>query len=598
MDGLKPVIEWLTLDNNEYNGAATTRWINPDITPLAPSRRTWGYLAYLGWGSIANVCITVWAGGASLLILGLSVPHIVGVMIIARVLISSFVIANGWLGAEWHIGFTVAQRIIFGVYGSYIGILIRIMLSIIWYASQAWLGGLCVAVMLSSWSHSFLTLENTLPESAHMVTRDLIGFTIFQIISLPLLLVRPENAKWPVLFANGITFFVMLGITIWATNKAGGPGPLWYTGSTSIPGMNYAWAWVYAIVASLGGISAGIINQSDFTRFARRQGVQVPGILFSLFIPGMAVPIMGLLTASASVEIYGGDPFWNPLTLITQWMLDDYSATSRAAAFFCGLGFIISQLAENIMANGYAAGMDLAGLFPKFINIRRGAIIGALLSWVVQPWLFYNTSSVFVATAASFSVFLGPLTGIMLADYYIIRRQNIEVTQLYTGSSEGSYYFWYGFNLRAIIVWVVCFVPAMPGMIGTLNPNIYVGQGAIQYYWGNYLFGSTSAAVLYVIVCKIWKIKNAGKRDEYDFYGTFDEDVATKKGITPFQGVKAGAEVDDALTVDGVSVANVDLKSVDKPVEQSGLGRTDASDVERLGITPAERKVAVVGYQS
>lgn len=152
-----------------------------------------------------SVCITVWAGGASLLILGLSVPHIMGVMIIARVLISSFVIANGWLGAEWHIGFTVAQRyvrfascadprpltllrrLIFGVYGSYIGILIRIMLSIIWYASQAWLGGLCVAVMLSSWSHSFLTMGNTLPESAHMVTRDLIGFTIFQLISLPLL---------------------------------------------------------------------------------------------------------------------------------------------------------------------------------------------------------------------------------------------------------------------------------------------------------------------------------------------------------------------------------------------------------------------------
>lgn len=154
----------------------------------------------------SSLCISVWAGGASLLILGLSIPHIVGVMIVARVLIVAFIMANGWMGGEWHIGFTIAQRfentilhpggsselilnlrLIFGVHGSYIGILIRILLSIIWYGSQAWLGGLCVTVILSSWSYSFLTMENTLPASANMVTRDLIGFLLFHIISVPLM---------------------------------------------------------------------------------------------------------------------------------------------------------------------------------------------------------------------------------------------------------------------------------------------------------------------------------------------------------------------------------------------------------------------------
>lgn len=422
-------------------------------------------------------------------------------------------------------------------------------------------------------------------------------------------MVRPEKSKWPVLFANAITFFVMLGITIWATTQAGGPGPLWATPNQTLEGITPAWAWIYAIVASLGAISAGILNQSDFTRFAKRQGMQVPGITFALFIPGMAVPLMGILTASASVTIYGGDPFWNPLTLINQWMLTDWSATSRAAAFFCGLAFLISQLAENILGNGYAAGMDLAGLFPKFINIRRGAIIGAVLSWAVQPWLFYNTSSVFVATAASFSVFLGPLTGIMLVDYFLIRKQQIEVTQLYTGSPEGSYYFYRGFNLRAIIVWVVCFVPAMPGMISTLNPSIKVSQGAINYYRGNYIFGAASAAVLYYVACQIWKIKNAGKRDEYDFYGTFDEKAASRKGITPFQGLKGEGAADDedvleearhgeVTFVDGLSVADVggaasaDLAA--KPIEPVALGRTDAQDIERLGMTQTDAKKPVL----
>ncbi|KAK5062958.1 hypothetical protein LTR84_005034 [Exophiala bonariae] len=607
---LQSVVKWLAIEDNTYNGALTNKWINPDIVPLPPSRRTWGYLAYLGFGSIANLCISVWAGGASLLILGLSIPQIVGVMIVARVLIVAFIMANGWMGGEWHIGFTIAQRLIFGVHGSYIGILIRILLSIIWYGSQAWLGGLCVTVILSSWSYSFLTMENTLPASANMVTRDLIGFLLFHIISIPLMMVRPEKSKWPVLFANAVTFFVMLGITIWATNKAGGPGPLWSTPNQTMENITPAWAWIYAIVASLGAISAGILNQSDFTRFAKRQGMQVPGITFALFVPGMAVPLMGILSASASVTIYGGDPFWNPLTLITQWMLTDWSATSRAAAFFCGLAFLISQLAENILGNGYAAGMDLAGLFPKFINIRRGALIGAALSWAVQPWLFYNTSSVFVATAASFSVFLGPLTGIMLVDYFIIRKQQIEVTQLYTGSPEGSYYFYHGFNLRAIIVWVVCFIPAMPGMISTLNPSIKVSQGAIEYYYGNYIFGAASASVLYYIACQIWKVKNAGKRDEYDFYGTFDDKVASKKGIAPFQGVKGeGAPEDEddeegkhgpVTVVDGLSVADVGAASADlaaKPIEPVALGRTEAEDIERLGMTQTDaKKPALTAY--
>lgn len=113
--------------------------------------------------------------------------------------------------------------------------------------------------------------------------------------------------------------------------------------------MSTSWAWIYGIVASVGNISAGILNQSDFTRFARRQGVQVPGMIISLLVPGVVVPIFGILTASATMAIYGGEAYWNPLTILHQWMLDDYSTKARAAAFFCSLGFVISQLAENTL---------------------------------------------------------------------------------------------------------------------------------------------------------------------------------------------------------------------------------------------------------
>jgi nucleobase:cation symporter-1, NCS1 family len=300
-------------------------------------------------------------------------------------------------------------------------------------------------------------------------------------------MIRPEHAQRPVVVANVITFFVMLGITIWACSK-GGAGPLIHQG-TSTTALPRSWAWFYGITSGVGGISSGILNQADYTRFARRQGRQVPGTVFALFVPGVIVPLFGILTASATVNIYKSEPYWNPLAIIFQWMTDSYSAGSRAAAFFCSFGFLLSQLAENILSNGYAAGMDMAGLFPKWVNIRRGCAIAALLSWAVQPWLFYNTSSVFVATMASFSVFLAPLTGIMMCDYFVLRRQRIELSHLYTDSKEGAYWYNFGINWRAVVAWMVVFTPALPGMIATLDTTVTINLGALNYYRGNYIFG-------------------------------------------------------------------------------------------------------------
>ncbi|CAG9983453.1 unnamed protein product, partial [Clonostachys byssicola] len=556
------ILRFLRVKGDDRHGYETTKWINPDIAPLPPHRRTWGYLAFLGFGSIANLCITAWTGGSSLLSLGLTVRHTIGVMFVSKVLMTLLVIGNGWMGAEWHIGFTVSQRMVLGMNGAYIGQLIRIILSIVWYGSQAWLGGLCVSAMLSSWSYSFLTMPNTLPESAKMVTRELIGFLIFQIISIPALLIRVERVALPVTIANIITFFVMMGITIWACTTAGGPGPMFTEGTTQPATLPLGWAWVYGIVASVGGISAGILNQSDFTRFAKKQGSQIPGLIFAIFVPGTIVPIFGILTASATMAIYG-EAFWNPLVLIHQWMIDSYDAKSRAAAFFCSLGFVISQLAENTLGNGYAAGMDLAGLFPSWITIKRGGVMCALLSWVVQPWLFYNTSSVFVVVMASFSVFMGPLTAIMIVDYFVIRKQRVQLSQLYSGSPEGSYWFTGGFNWRSLFAWVVGFVPGMPGMIASANPNIHVSKAAHEYYLGNYLFGFCISGCLYYILCLIFKVEGAGLQDETDIYGTFSPEVAMSKGISPFEPNKVPEDAGSGVHIR--EAADLEAEAAPKP---------------------------------
>jgi NCS1 family nucleobase:cation symporter-1 len=126
----------------------------------------------------------------------------------------------------------------------------------------------------------------------------------------------------------------------------------------------------------------------------------------------------------------------------------------------------------------------------------------------------------------------------MLADYWIIRHQKIQISQLYTGSPEGSYWYTFGFNWRAIISWVVGFAPAMPGMIANVNLSVTVSEGALNYYRGNYLFGAAMSASLYIALCLISKPKGAGLQDEEDIYGTFEEEAAIKRGITPWEAPK------------------------------------------------------------
>ncbi|KAJ9317377.1 hypothetical protein DTO271D3_2198 [Paecilomyces variotii] len=530
------LLQLISVENNKYNGVETNHLINPDIVPMPPSRRTWGYIAFLGFWGITNLTAVSWTTGSSLLSTGLSVWETMVVLVIGQGLVTCLALANGWTGAEWHIGFTVAQRVTLGIYGSYIGIVIRIVLSVV------------------CWSHSFLTTKNTLPESAHMQTRDLIGFLIFQVISFPLMLIRPEKSKNPVAVSNIIAFCVLAGIAIWG-GKEGGVGPLLHQGQKDLSSSERAWAWLYGITSVIGSLCAGIMNQSDYSRFAVRPKVQVPGTSFSLFVLGVIVPLMGNVTASATVTIYGGDPIWNPVDIIFKWMTEEYNAKSRAAAFFSGLALTCAQLSMNILGNGFAGGMDLAGLFPKFINIRRGCVITALLSWVVQPWLMYNTSSTFVAAMSAFSVFLAPLTGIMICDYFFLRKQRIQLSALYTRDPGGAFWYTLGVNWRGVLTWVVCFAPALPGMIAELSGTVKVSKGATYYYYANHIFGWCEAVFLYYVLSKIFPPAGVGLTDERDIYGTFDKETALRKGITPFQELRV---VDGEETQDRDSTATIE----------------------------------------
>ncbi|KAH8693304.1 permease for cytosine/purines, uracil, thiamine, allantoin-domain-containing protein [Talaromyces proteolyticus] len=282
-------------------------WINNDIRPLPPSRRSWDRFSYISFWAINQICLSNFQIGSSLVAIGLSVWQAVIAIILGKIIVALVAIFNGYVGATWHIGFPVWSRVVWGIYGSYVALIQRVFF-FLWQATQAWTGGLCVTAVLSAIFSGFQHLENTFPASSHLTTKDFIGWVIYNLITIPILWVPPEKANKPLVVMNA---------------------------ATPMTSSQLGWAIVQGVTTVIGNIAVGLTNQPDYSRFARKPGDQVFGQWFSIIFLGVLLPVFGCLTSSASLQIYG-EAIWNPPNLALKWMDTDYNAKSRAAAFFAG----------------------------------------------------------------------------------------------------------------------------------------------------------------------------------------------------------------------------------------------------------------------
>lgn len=446
------------------------------------------------------------------------------VVVIAKSIVCAIAISHGWGGSVWHVGLTVQARALFGIWGSYIVVIQRVLLCIVWYATQSFTAGQCVTLVLSSLIPSFNSMKNTLPEHLHMSTKELIGFVIYHIISIPILCIAPEKLKYPLTIISTISAITIVAVSVACMVKARGVGIL-ITASAMGSSSKTTLSWFRGINYIINSVAVGLTNQPDFSRFAVSPGKQVWGQIFSIIVLGTIVPVLGLLGTSAAINIYGNGShlnLWNPTSIIEQWLVHSYSPGIRCAVFFCSLGFLISTIGLNTIDNGISGGMDMAGILPKYINIRRGAIIVALVSIIVQPWRILYRAKIFLNILSSYGIFLGPFLALFTCDYFIVRRQRLHLTSLYTSSSNSIYYYTHGFNLRAIIAWVLSFAPGISG-IGAVHPENNVPVGAVRLFQLSFLIGYSIAFILYAAINKFFPPEGIGLVDEADEFGTFTE---------------------------------------------------------------------------
>jgi NCS1 family nucleobase:cation symporter-1 len=196
--------------------------------------------------------------------------------------------------------------------------------------------------------------------------------------------------------------------------------------------------------------------------------------------------------------------------------------------------------------------MDIAGLFPSYINIRRGAYIALVLSIALCPWQLLSSASTFISVLSAYSVFLGPMVGIMISDYWIVRRRRIKLSDLYHGRKDGIFFFWHGVNWRSFVAWIIGWSYLIPGLINAVGSGINVPAACGKLYYLAFPLGFVVSSAIYIVLNIVLPPKGLGVIDEVDEFETFTMDEGQKLGVLP--PVIQGDVEDELLRVDDKTI--------------------------------------------
>jgi len=347
----------------------------------------------------------------------------------------------------------------------------------IWYGVQSWIGGECVSLMIRSIWPSYAHLKNTMSPSSGTNTADYVGFFLFWLLSLPAIWFPVHKIRH--LFTVKAYFVPVAGIAFfgWAIGRAHGIGPIVHQPGVA-HGSALGWGMVKGTMSSIANFATLIVNDPDFARFAKKPRDALWSQLFTIPLGFAITSFIGIIVSSSSNVIYG-QPIWNPLELLSNF-LEGASSGQRFGVFIISLAFALAQLGTNIAANSVSAGTDMTALFPRYLNIRRGGYICAAIGLAMCPWQLLSSSNQFTTYLSAYSVFLSSIAGVMISDYYFVKRGYLQVKDLYSAKRDGPYFYFYGFNWRAyaayisgILINVVGFAVSLLSRSYYMNANTF-----------------------------------------------------------------------------------------------------------------------------
>ncbi len=479
---------------NDNQNITDSSLINEDLAPVPMSKRTWGTWNYAALWISMSLCIPTYMLASSLIGGGMNWWQAILTIFIGNTIVLIPMLLNGHAGAKYGIPFPVFARASFGTKGANIPAMLRAIVACGWFGIQTWIGGESLYNLIRAWNPSLAEIDSTslFPQALPMIC-----FLAFWLLNMFIVYLGVESIRKLLVFKAIFLPVAALALLAWAIVAAKGLGPI-LSQPSKLSGSAF-WNYFFPALTGMVGFWATLsLNIPDFTRYAKSQKAQIRGQAIAL-PPAMTLfAFIGVVVTSATAIIYGQTE-WDIVKLAGKF-------ESKLMVSFAMIGIIISTLATNIAANIVSPANDFSNLSPKRINFRTGGYITGIIGVLIFPWKLIATPGGYIFTWLNgYSALLGPIGGILIADYYFIRRKSLVADDLY--KHNGVYGYQNGFNSNAIIALLCGILPNLPGFllqIKVISNTVFPAwvSGLYNYAW---FVGFFISGIVYWTLMKNYK---------------------------------------------------------------------------------------------
>jgi NCS1 family nucleobase:cation symporter-1 len=484
----------LTTVTNEKTGS-THLW-NEDLAPTTAAQRTWRWYHFAALWVGMVMCIPAYTLSASLIENGMSGYQAVLTVFLANAIVLLPMLLIGHAGTKYGIPYAVLARSSFGTTGARIPALMRAIVACGWYGIQTWFGGSMIYTLLGVMiGHE--TGGGKLP-GLGINAAQLACFLAFWAIQFYYIVHGMDSIRKLETYTAPLKIVICFVLLGWVYHRAGGFGPLLDQPSQFVEGGKKAgqfWSVFWPSLTAMVGFWATLaLNIPDFTRFAKTQRDQILGQAIGLPVPMGLLAMLAVIVTSATVVLYG-KAIWDPVDLS--------SRMTGAAVLIALIVLLIDTVSVNLAANLVGPAYDFSALSPKHISYRIGGYITAGVALAMMPWKILETTQGYIFTwLIGYSALLGPIAGILIIDYYFIRKTELDVRQLYR--HDGIYSYGNGWNLAAIVAFLAGVLPNIPGFLNAAFPASFpsVGEGFKTIYTYAWFVGIAISALVYGVMMK------------------------------------------------------------------------------------------------
>lgn len=470
--------------------------LNADLAPTTKAQRKWGVYNFAALWISMSACIPTYMLASGLIAEGMNWYQAVLTVFLGNLIVLIPMILNAHAGTKYGIPFPVYCRASFGVRGANIPALLRAFVACGWFGIQTWIGGWAIYKIITIYVPSWELLPMWF---AGINIAQFLCFMFFWSINMFVIYKGIDSIRFLLDIKAPLLIILGLALLAWAYQQAGGFGPMLSQPSQFVSGgikEGQFWAVFFPSLTGMIGFWATLsLNIPDFTRYAKSQRGQMLGQAIGLPVTMGLYAFIGVAVTSATIVIYG-EAIWDPVVLITKFTNPIVLAVSLFA-------LCLATLATNLAANVVSPANDFANLYPSKITFRIGGLITGIIGILIQPWKLVADPSGYIFTwLVGYSALLGPIGGILICDYFVIRKTNLKAVDLY--NLYGEYRYRNGFNTAAIVALALGVAPNIPGFLGTIKVIDPVSVGSFFMHLYNYAWfvGFGVAFVVYVMMMR------------------------------------------------------------------------------------------------